>query len=132
MKNIKVNIDKLNRDLYLMTVEEPEVLNELLLLEGYDPAQLEKNAISQVKKLLFQQTVALKKAQQKNIYNRALTLFMSTKETTKQGILALLQERSPQLQFNNLDKMDEQDLKDILDETDLLDLMDKIERGEIQ
>ena len=131
MKNIKVNIDNLNRDIYLMTVEQPEVLNELLLQEGYDPAQLERNAVSHVKKLLFQQTVVLKKAQQENIYNRALELFKRAKENTRQGILALLQERSPQLLFNNLDKMDEQDLKDILDETDLLDLMEKIERGEI-
>lgn len=131
MKNIKVNIDKLNRDIYLMTVEQPEVLNELLIQEGYNPDQLERNVVLQVRKLLFQHTVAVKKAQQENIYNKALTLFMKTKETTRQGILALLQERSPQLQFNNLDKMDEQDLKDILDETDLLDLMEKIEKGEI-
>lgn len=131
MKNIKVNIDNLNRDIYLMTVEQPEVLNELLIQEGYDPDQLERNVVSQVRKLLFKHTVAVKKAQQENIYNRALTLFMKTKETTRLGILALLQERSPQLQFNNLDKMDEQDLKDILDETDLLDLMEKIEKGEI-
>ena len=57
MKNIKVNIDNLNRDLYLMVVEEPQILNELLVLEGYDPSQLEKNVVSQVKKLLFQHQV---------------------------------------------------------------------------
>mgnify|MGYP003608028162 FL=1 len=131
MKNIKVNIDNLNRDLYLMVVEEPQILNELLVLEGYDPSQLERNVVSQVKKLLFQQTVAIKKAHRDDIYKKALILFQQTKETTKHGILAILQERSPQLQFNNLDKMDEQDLRDILNETDLLDLMEKIEKNEI-
>ncbi|PBJ08064.1 hypothetical protein [Flavobacterium sp. ACN6] len=131
MKNIKVNVDKLNRDIYLLTVEEPEILNELLKEEGYDPAQLEKNGIAAVKKMLFQQTVALKKEQNNNLYTKALSLFEETKEATREAILGLLIQRSPQLQFNNLDKMDEQDLKDILNETDLLDLMDKIEKGEL-
>lgn len=131
MKNIKVNVDKLNRDIYLLTVEEPEILNELLKDEGYDPAQLEKNGIATVKKMLFQQTVALKKDQNSNLYAKALSLFEGTKEATREAILGLLIQRSPQLQFNNLDKMDEQDLKDILNETELLDLMDKIEKEEL-
>jgi hypothetical protein len=131
MKNIKVNVDKLNRDIYLLTVEEPEILNELLKDEGYDPAQLEKNGITAVKKMLFQQTVALKKDQNSNLYAKALSLFEGTKEATREAILGLLIQRSPQLQFNNLDKMDEQDLKDILNETELLDLMDKIEKEEL-
>jgi hypothetical protein len=131
MKNIKVNVDKLNRDIYLLTVEEPEILNELLKDEGYDPAQLEKNGIIAVKKMLFQQTVALKKDQNSNLYAKALSLFEGTKEATREAILGLLIQRSPQLQFNNLDKMDEQDLKDILNETELLDLMDKIEKEEL-
>lgn len=131
MKNIKVNVDKLNRDIYLLTVEEPEILNDLLKEEGYDPAQLEKNGIAAVKKMLFQQTVALKKEQNNNLYAKALSIFEGTKESTREAILGLLIQRSPQLQFNNLDKMDEQDLKDILNETDLLDLMDKIEKGEL-
>lgn len=131
MKNTKVNVDKLNRDIYLLTVEEPEILNELLKDEGYDPAQLEKNGITAVKKMLFQQTVALKKDQNSNLYAKALSLFEGTKEATREAILGLLIQRSPQLQFNNLDKMDEQDLKDILNETELLDLMDKIEKEEL-
>ena len=131
MKNKKIDIDKLNRDIYLLTVEEPEVLDDFLKLEGFNPVQLEKNGLSKVRALLFQQTVALKKLQQDNIYSKALALFESVKETTREGILAILQKRSPQLQFNNLEKMDEQDLKDILEETDLLDLMAKIERGEL-
>lgn len=131
MKNIKVNVDKLNRDIYLLTVEEPEILNDLLKDEGYDPAQLEKNGITAVKKMLFQQTVALKKDQNSNLYAKALSLFEGTKEATREAILGLLIQRSPQLQFNNLDKMDEQDLKDILNETELLDLMDKIEKEEL-
>lgn len=131
MKDKKIDIDKLNKEIYLLTVEEPELLNELLIDAGYDPVQLEKNGISKIKALLFQQTIALKKAQQENLYAKAIALFESAKANTREAILSLLQQRAPQLQFNRLEKMDEKDLKDILDETDLLDLIIKIEKGEL-
>lgn len=131
MKDKKIDIDKLNKEIYLLTVEEPELLNELLIDAGYDPVQLEKNGVSKIKALLFQQTIALKKAQQENLYTKAIALFESAKANTREAILSLLQQRAPQLQFNRLEKMDEKDLKDILDETDLLDLIIKIEKGEL-
>jgi len=131
MKNTKVDIDKLNREAFLMTQGQPELLDEMLRDSGFDPEKLEANGIAKVKALLFKQRVALNKQVQESLYAKALALFESVKESTKEGILNLLRQRAPQLQFNNLEKMDEQDLKEILDESDLLDLMDKIERNEI-
>lgn len=131
MKNTKVDIDKLNRELFLMTRSQPELLDELLRDSGYDTAKLEKNGIDTVKSLLFKHRVALNKQTQESLYAKAITAFESAKESTKEGILNLLRQRAPQLQFNNLEKMDEQDLKEILDESDLLDLMDKIDRKEL-
>lgn len=131
MKNTKVDIDKLNKELFLMTQSQPELLDEMLRDSGFDTDKLEKNGVAKVKMLLFKQRVALNKQVQESLYAKALSLFESAKESTKEGILALLRQRAPQLQFNNLEKMDEQDLKEILDESDLLDLMDKIERKEI-
>lgn len=131
MKNTKVDIDKLNREAFLMTQGQPELLDEMLRDSGFDPEKLEANGIAKVKALLFKQRVALNKQVQESLYAKALALFESAKESTKEGILNLLRQRAPQLQFNNLEKMDEQDLKEILDESDLLDLMDKIERNEI-
>lgn len=131
MKNTKVDIDKLNREAFLMTQGQPELLDEMLRDSGFDPKNLEENGIAKVKALLFKQRVALNKQTQESLYVKAMALFVSAKESTKEGILDLLRQRAPQLQFNNLEKMDEQDLKEILDESDLLDLMDKIERKEI-
>jgi len=131
MKDRKIDIDALNRDIYLMTVEDPQILDELLEAEGFNPKQLEQNGINKVRHLLFQQTVALKKVNDTNLYNRALAVFVNAAENTREEILSLLRVKSPQLEFNNLEKMDEQDLRDILDETTLLDLMDKINKGEI-
>lgn len=131
MKKTKVNIDKLNREVYLMTQNQPELLDEILEDSGFNPAQLEKNGISKVKALLFKTQVLLKKQQQKSIYSKAIEIFESARENTKDSILALLRQSAPQLQFNNLEKMDEQDLKEILNESDLLDLMNKIEANEL-
>lgn len=131
MKSTKIDIDKLNRELFLMTHRQPELLDEMLRDSGYEPESLEKSGIAKVKTLLFKQKVALKKQAQESLYAKALAIFESAKESTKEGILNLLRQRAPQLQFNNLEKMEVQDLKEILDESDLLDLMNKIERKEI-
>ena len=131
MKNTNIDINKLNRELFLMTQSQPELLDEMLRESGFDTDKLEKTGIAKVKALLFKQRVSLNKQLQETLYAKALALFESARESTKEGILNLLRQRAPQLQFNNLKKMDEQDLKEILDESDLLDLMDKIERKEI-
>lgn len=131
MKNTKVDIDRLNREVFQMTQGQPELLDEMLRDSGFDPEKLAEKGIAKIKVLLFKQRVSFNKRVQESLYVKAITLFESAKETTKEGILNLLRQRAPQLQFNNLEKMDEQDLKEILDESDLLDLMDKIERKEI-
>lgn len=131
MKNTKVDIDKLNRELFLMTRSQPELLDEMLRDSGYDTTKLEKNGSDKVRSLLFKHRVALNKKTQESLYAKAIAIFESAKESTKEGILNVLRQRAPQLQFNKLEKMDEQDLKEILDESDLLELMDKIDRKEI-
>ncbi len=132
MKNTKVDIDKLNREIFLTTRGQPELLDEFLKDAGYEPSMLEKTGVSKVKALLFKTRVALNKQKQENLYFKALAVFESAKEDTKEAILNLLRQRAPKLQFNNLEKMDESDLKEILDESDLLDLMTKIENDEVK
>jgi len=132
MKNIKINIDQLNDDLFIMVGNNPELLDEFLTDEGYDPHEIEKRGVGKIKALLFKNKVALRKAQQENLYSKAMTAFVSAGATTKEIILQLLHQRAPKLQFNNLEKMEENDLREILDENDLLDLMNKIEKGELQ
>lgn len=131
MKNIKINIDKLNDDLFMMIHDQPALVDDFLREEGFDPSQLEKSGISKIKALLFKQKVALNKQYQERLYEKAMALFVSAQASTKEAVLLLLKERSPRLQYNNLEKMDQNDLRQILDESDLLDLMTKIEKHEI-
>lgn len=131
MKDKRVDIDRLNREIFLMTHGHPELLDELLKEDGYDPQQLEKNGIEKIKSLLFKQRAAINRAHQESLYAKAKALFVSAEASTRDAILALLRLKAPQLQFNNLEKMDESDLKEILNENDLLDLMDKIEKNQL-
>lgn len=131
MKNIKVNIDKLNDDLFMMIHDQPELVDDYLREDGYDPAAIEKSGINKVKSLLFKHKVALNKQHQESLYEKAMSLFVSAQASTKEAVLLLLKQRSPRLQYNNLEKMDQNDLRQILDESDLLDLMAKIEKHEI-
>jgi hypothetical protein len=131
MKNIKVNIDKLNDELFMMMHNNSDLVDEFLREEGYDPGQLEKNGIAKVKALLFKQKVALLKNQQESLYAKALAMFISAQASTKEAVLTLLKQRAPSLQYNNLEKMGQDELKEILDESDLLDLMHKIEKNEL-
>lgn len=127
MENKKINLDELIDSLLSIKNDHPDLLDEMLRDEGYNPEELEKKGISKIKILLFKEQVKLKKQQHESLYSKAITLFESAKVDTKEMIMSLLMERAPRLQFRNLEKLDENDLRQILNESDILDLMNKIE-----
>lgn len=128
MENKKINIDELIDSLFSLKNDCPELLDEMLLDEGYNPLQIEKEGIAKIKGLLFREQVRLKKQRHEGLYSKAINVFESARADTKEMILSLLMERAPKLQFRNLEKLDEEDLRQILNESDILDLMDKIEK----
>lgn len=132
MKSSKVDIDKLNREIFRMTHGDQELLDGFLQDAGYDTTELEKNGLAKVRALLFQTSLQVKKIDQQTLYAQAISIFECAKEETKHAILELLKVRAPKLQFNHLEKMEADDLKEILDETDLIDLMNKIDQGQIK
>lgn len=130
MENKKINVDGLIDSLLNITNEHPELLDDLLKDEGYNPEKLELNGLAKIKSLLFRAQVAQKKQQQENLYAKALAIFETAKADTKELILSLLKERAPKLQFRNLEKLEENDLKQILNESDILDLMEQIDKAQ--
>lgn len=80
MKNKKIDIDKFNREIYLMTVEQPEILDSMLIDQGYDPKELEDEGFSRIKELLFKYKVLMKKSQHENLYSKALSLLKPLKK----------------------------------------------------
>jgi len=128
----KINIDKLIDSYMELGSANPDILNDMLKEQGYDPSDLEMRGIQKVRKLLFTQQVALKKANLFNLYNRAIEMVKAASSNSKEAILDMLKRKSPSLQFRNLEKLDEENLRQILNETEVLELIDKLEKGEIK
>lgn len=129
MSEKKINTEKLIDSFWDLS-NDPEILDDMLRSEGYDPDRVEKTGISRIKKLLFQQEVAMKKEKMANLYSMAIERLQVATAETKEAFLALLRTKAPSLQFRNLENLDEENIKQILNETEILDLMDKLEKGE--
>jgi hypothetical protein len=131
MADKKVNIDKLIESYMELGSADPDLLNDMLREQGYDPSELEKRGIQKIKKLIFTNQVALKKSKLIDLYNKATHMVNVASSDTREAILALLKRKSPSLQFRNLEKLDEENLRQILNETEVLELIDKLEKGEL-
>ena len=70
MENKKINVDELIDSLFSMKNDCPDLLDEMLLDEGYDPIQLEKEGVSKIKGLLFREHVKLNKLRHESLYSK--------------------------------------------------------------
>lgn len=132
MSSKKINIDHLI-DSYLESASNnSNALDDMLREHGYDPQKLEKKGLQTINNLLFRQQVAINKQNLLGLYSKALLMVQVTTANTKEAIFALLKQKSPSLQFKNLEKLDEDNLQQILTETEVLDLIEKLEKGEIK
>jgi hypothetical protein len=132
MSEKKIDIDKLIESYLDLGTSDPEILNDMLKEEGYDPAMIEKRGIQKIRNLFFKQEVAFKKNNLISLYNKAASLVNAAAIDTKESILSLLEKKSPSIQFRNLEKLDEENLRQILNETEVLELIDKLEKGELK
>lgn len=132
MPGKKIDIDKLIDSYMELGSDNPDILNDMLKEQGYDPSALEKRGIQKVRKLIFMQQVAFKKNNLINLYNRAIEMVNAASSDTREVILSALKRKTPSLQFRNLEKLDEENLRQILTETEVLELIDKLEKGELK
>ena len=131
MSSKRINIDRLI-DSYLETASaNPSSLDDMLKEHGYDPQKVEKRGLNNIKKLMFQQTVAINKDKLLRLYSKALLIVQEATADTKQAIFSLLKQKSPSFQFRNLENLDEENLRQILTETEILDFIEKLENGEV-
>ncbi len=132
MPSKKINIDRLI-DSYLESASNnPDVLDDMLKEHGYDPQKIEKKGIRTIKKLMFQQQVAINKDNLLGLYSRALLMVQVSAAHTKEAIFTLLKQKSPNLQFRNLENLDEENLRQILTETEILYFIDKLEKEKVK
>jgi hypothetical protein len=130
MPSKKINIDRLIDSYLDAASNNPDSLDDMLKEHGYDPQKVEKRGVNNIKKLMFQQQVAIKKDKLLGLYSKALLMVQVATTDTKQAIFTLLKQKSPSLQFRNLENLDEENLRQILTETEILDFIEKLENGE--
>jgi hypothetical protein len=128
MGSTQIKIGKLMQDMLSEASDNPNLLDDLLREEGFNPEKLELDGTKKIKALMFTHQVAFKKARQTNLFEKALSMLKTIEAETKAEVLALLQQKAPSLQFRNLEKLDESTLREILSETEILDLMSKLEK----
>lgn len=132
MTSKKINVDKLI-DSYLELAEKnPSILDDMMKENGYNLEQIEKKGGQFIRNLFFQHEVAQKRAKLKDLYIKAVSMAQTASETSKEVIFNLLKQKSPSLQFRNLDRLDVENLQQILDETEILELIDKLEKHELK
>jgi len=132
MAGKKINIEKLIDSYTEISSTDALALNEALKEHGYDPQRIETKGVQKIKQLLFEHQVAAKKNIFHDLYAKAVSMVQLATADSKEVIFSLLQQKSPSLQFRNLEKLDEENLRQILDETEILDLIDKLEKGELK
>lgn len=132
MSEKKVDIEKLIESYMELGSYSSDILDDMLKVHGYDPLALEKRGVQRIKKLIFMNQVAVKKESLFTLYNKAILLVSNATSDTKESIINLLKQKSPSLQFRNLETLDEENLQQILTETEILELIDKLEKGEIE
>jgi ribosomal protein L16 Arg81 hydroxylase len=130
MATKKIDIDKIIESYLQLGSQDPAILDDMLREHGYKPEELEKRGTQFIRNLFFQHELECKKERMKSVYDRAASLVQSATATTKEAIFQLLRQKSPSLQFRNLETLDEENLRQILSETEILELIDKLEKGE--
>lgn len=130
MATKKIDIDKIIESYLQLGSQDPAILDDMLREHGYKPEELEKRGTQFIRNFFFQQELAHKKERMKSIFDRAASLVQNAPANTKEAIFQLLRQKSPSLQFRNLETLDEENLRQILSETEILELIDKLEKGE--
>lgn len=131
MADTKINIDKLLESWFEINSKDEFNLDESLKDRGYDPKKIETEGVQKIRKMIFEQTVANKKAKAIELYKKALALIQSTPQLSREAIFSLLKQKSPSLQFRSLENLDDENLQEILNDTEVLELIEKLENGEI-
>lgn len=129
MTDKKINIDKLLESWFEINSKDELNLNESLKGHGYDPKTIETEGVQKIRKMIFEQTVANKKAKATELYKKALALIQSTSQLSREAIFSLLKQKSPSLQFRSLENLDDENLQEILNDTEILELIEKLEKG---
>ncbi len=83
MPSKKINIDHLIDSYLDAASKNPGSLDDMLKEHGYDPQKVEKRGVNNIKKLMFQQQVAINKDKLLGLYSKALLMVQDATTDTR-------------------------------------------------
>ncbi|MDY0144204.1 MAG: hypothetical protein RBR97_20165 [Bacteroidales bacterium] len=90
--------------------------------------------LKMIKRLKLKSKAQLNKAKNNNLLEIALQkvqkIIESANETVKEELEKLILTRSPQFQFRNIEKLEEEDLKELLSDLGVIDIIEDLEKLE--
>ena len=88
--------------------------------------------LKMIKRLKLKSKAQLNKAKNENLLDIALqkvqSIIDSANESVKEELEKLILTRSPQFQFRNIEKLEEEDLKELLNDLGIIDIIEDLEK----
>ncbi|HSV87841.1 MAG TPA: hypothetical protein VLH61_04305 [Bacteroidales bacterium] len=110
--------------------DNESVYNDL----GFSKDEYLDNKLKMIKRLKLKSKAQLNKAKNENLLEIALhkvqNILESANETVKEELEKIILTRSPQFQFRNIEKLEEEDLKELLSDLGVIDIIEDLEKLE--
>jgi len=122
------NIDKF----FELSTEAFESDNESVYSDlGVSKEEYLDKKLKMIKRLKLKSKAQLNKAKNENLLDIALqkvkSIIDSANESVKEELEKLILTRSPQFQFRNIEKLEEEDLKELLSDLGIIDIIEDLE-----
>ena len=92
------------------------------------------NKLKMIKRMKMNTFARINKARNESRLEQALQavqkIMKSGNEEAKMGFKQLILSRSPQFQFRNIDKLDDNDMKELLSDLDIIDVIEDLDNSE--
>jgi len=127
---IKANyVDKF----FMLSAEAFESDNESVYSDfGVSKEKYLQEKIKMIKRLKLKSIAQFNKTKNEYLLNIALQkvqgIIDSTNESVKEELERLIMTRSPQFQFRNIEKLEEQDLRELLSDLGIIDIIEDLEK----
>lgn len=123
------NIDKF----FELSTEAFESDNESVYSDlGVSKEEYLDKKLKMIKRLKLKSKAQLNKAKNENLLDIALqkvqSIIDSANESVKEELEKLILTRSPQFQFRNIEKLEEEDLKELLSDLGIIDIIEDLEK----
>ncbi|MBD77342.1 MAG: hypothetical protein CL840_00210 [Crocinitomicaceae bacterium] len=131
-KNKKTILDLLDDVEFELLQKDTEYAKQFLKEEGLDTKEEEVFAIQYMKKIQFMAKAVSSKKRDSALVEKAMerikkAIAENTSQVTE-TLMALLQEKTPSIQYRKLENWSDDEIRDVLEDVDLIALMEELDQ----